>query len=130
HEYIEEAGTMNIVFQIGDKLITPAETGTILPGITKKSVLDIARHWGMTVEERKVTVKEIREACENGTLVDAFGAGTAATIAQIHTIGFNDGVDFVLPEISERGFSNKVYRYINDIKRGSEKDLFGWTMKI
>ena len=130
HTCIEEAGTMNIVFQIGNTLITPEEGGTILPGITKKSVLDIARSWGYTVEERRVTVAEIREACENGQLADAFGAGTAATIAQIQTIGFEDGVDFDLTPVDQRDFSNKVYDYINKLKRGTEKDTFGWTIRV
>jgi len=130
HEYIEEAGTMNVIFQINDTLITPELTGTILPGITKKSVLEIAKHWGVNVEERKVSVAEIRTALENGTLKDAFGAGTAATIAQIQSIGFNDGKVFTLPDFNQRDFSNKVYKYINSLKRGNETDVFGWTMKI
>jgi branched-chain amino acid aminotransferase len=89
HKYIEESGTMNIVFQIDGKLITPSEeSDTILRGITKRSVLDLAKSWGVEVEERKVSVEEIIHAARNGTLEDAFGAGTAATIAQIAIIGY------------------------------------------
>lgn len=129
HKYIEEAGTMNIIFEINGKLISPSLSGAILPGITKKSVLDIARDWGIEVEERRVEVAEIRAALEDGSLTDAFGAGTAATIAQIHTIGFDDK-DYVLPEIPARGFSNKVYNYINDLKRARVEDKFNWVSRV
>lgn len=129
HQYIEEAGTMNVIFEIDGKLISPETGGTILPGITRASVLEIAKSWGIIVEERRVKVTEIRTACENGTLTDAFGAGTAATIAQIETIGFEDQ-DFDLPAPAERGFSNKVYDYLNDLKRARVEDPFGWCMKV
>lgn len=129
HKYIEEAGTMNVIFEINGKLISPSLSGAILPGITRKSVLDIARDWGIEVEERRVEVAEIRAALEDGSLTDAFGAGTAATIAQIHTIGFDDK-DYVLPEIPSRGFSNKVYAYINDLKRARVEDKFNWVSRV
>ena len=128
HKYIEESGTMNIIFEIDGKLITPSGSGTILRGITRRSVVDVARHWGIQVEERTVTVEEVIEALENGTLTDAFGAGTAATIAQVKTIGFN-GKDYELPAVSERGFSNKVYAFLNDLKRGEVEDPFSWVVK-
>lgn len=129
HEYIEESGTMNIIFQIGDKLITPELSGTILAGITRDSVLTVARDWGLTVEERRVSVVEITEALENGTLQDAFGAGTAATIAQIQVMNVN-GKDYTLPALESRSFSNKVYSYLNDLKRGIAADVHGWVERI
>lgn len=129
HKYIEESGTMNIMFVIGDKLITPSLSGAILPGITRDSVLTIAKDWGYQVEERPVTVEEIVEAAKNGTLKEAFGAGTAATIASIKLIG-HDGTDYELPPIENREFSNKVYTFLNNLKRGKEEDKWGWIERV
>ena len=130
HEYIEEAGTMNIVFVIDDKIITPSENeDTILKGITKRSVLEIAKDWGYEIEERRVTVKEVIEAIKEGRLKDAFGAGTAATIAPISVIGY-EGTDYELPEVSEREFSNKMKDYLTDYKKGREEDKFDWLMRF
>lgn len=130
HSYIEESGTMNVMFVINDVLITPSEDrDTILKGITKRSVIDIAKDWGMKVEERPVTVAEVMEAIEKGTLQDAFGAGTAATIAPIIGIGYN-GKDYELAPLESREFSIKVSKYIADYKAGTVEDKFGWMMKI
>ncbi len=129
HKYIEESGTMNIMFVIGDTLITPAVSDTILDGITRDSVITIAKDWGMKVEERKVEVEEVISAAKDGTLKDAFGAGTAATIANIELIGY-DGKDYVLPPVERREFSNKVLKELNDIKYGKIEDRFNWIYTI
>ena len=129
HKYIEESGTMNVMFVIDGKLITPSLSGTILPGITRKSVLTVAKDWGYKVEERRITVEEVVTAAKNGTLQDAFGAGTAATIAQIKSIGYNDEI-LELPAISERELSNKLFDFMNKIKRGMEEDKWGWITKV
>ena len=130
HKYIEESGTMNIVFQIGDKLITPDENhDTILRGITKRSVFEIAEKWGVTVEERMVTVVEIVEAARNGTLKDAFGAGTAATIAPIAMIG-HEGEEYVLPPVEDRTLSKRIKTFLADIKTGRVADEFDWNLKV
>lgn len=130
HKYIEESGTMNIVFQIGGKLITPSEDAdTILRGITKRSVLEVAKKWGVEVEERKVSVAEIITAAKNGTLEDAFGAGTAATIAQIAIIGYRDE-RLELPPLEGRTLSNKIKTYMDDMKAGRIEDEFGWNFKV
>lgn len=129
HKYIEESGTMNVMFVIDNILITPALSDSILAGITRDSVLKLARHWGMKVEERKISVKELLQALENGTVSEAFGVGTAATIAHIELIG-NSGKNYILPAISERKFSNKVYAELDNIKRGLHSDPFGWMMKL
>lgn len=130
HTYIEEAGTMNIVFVINDVVITPAEDeDTILKGITKRSVVQIAKDWGYKVEERKVTVAEIIQALKDGTLQDAFGAGTAATIAHISLIG-HEGVNYELPSIESRTLSNKIKDYITDYKKGREEDKYNWIMRV
>jgi branched-chain amino acid aminotransferase len=130
HKYIEESGTMNIVFVIDGKLITPSEDAdTILRGVTKRSVLDIAKQWNIPVEERKVSVEEIVTAMRNETLQDAFGAGTAATIAHIAKIGYRDEV-FNLPPIEGREISNKIRNYLDDLKAGKIEDAFGWCLKV
>jgi branched-chain amino acid aminotransferase len=130
HKYIEESGTMNIVFQIGGKLITPTEDAdTILRGITKRSVLEVAKKMGVEVEERKVSVEEIITAAKNGTLEDAFGAGTAATIAQIAIIGYKDE-RLELPPLEGRIISNKIKAYMDDMKAGRIDDEFGWNFKV
>lgn len=130
HKYIEEAGTMNVVFVINNTIITPDESkDTILKGITKRSVLEIAKDWGYKIEERPVTVEEVIAAINGGTLQDAFGAGTAATIAPISHIGF-EGTTYELPSVEGREFSNKVKEYITNYKKGREEDKFGWIMNV
>ncbi|MCS7018702.1 MAG: branched-chain amino acid aminotransferase [Bernardetiaceae bacterium] len=129
HRYIEEAGSMNIMFIINGTIITAPETDTVLPGITRKSVLQLAREWGVPVEERKPGVAEVIQAIQNGTLQEAFGVGTAATIAHIKTIGY-EGQLYELPDVANRPFSNRVYQELEDIKRGRKADTRGWVMKI
>lgn len=130
HKYIEESGTMNIFFMINGTLVTPPlSTETILAGITRDSVIRIARHWGVPVEERLISVEEMDEAIASGTCTEMFGAGTAATIAHVELVHVN-GVDRVLPPVENREFSNKVARYLSDIRTGKEEDIFNWTLRI
>ena len=130
HTLIEEAGTMNIVFVINDVVITPSEEkDTILKGITKRSILTVAKDWGYKIEEREVTIVEIIDALKNGTLQDAFGAGTAATIAPISLIGY-EGVNYDLPAQETRTFSNKLSAYMTDYKKGRIEDKFNWLMTV
>lgn len=129
HEYIEESGTMNVMFLIGDKLITAPTGDTILQGITRDSVLTIAREWGVTVEERPVKVSEVVDAAANGTLKEAFGAGTAATIAHIKAIGF-DGTDYDLPEIHDQMLSARIMQALTEIKTGAIADTHNWIFKV
>ncbi len=129
HKFIEEAGTMNIMFVIGDRILTSKVGETVLNGITRRSVLHLAREWGYTVEEKDVSVSEIIEAIENGSLNEAFGTGTAATIAQIAVIN-NEGTDYELPAIESRKFSNRVLKELNDIKTGRIEDRFNWNVKV
>src|SRR5688572_4439428 len=129
HKYLEESGTMNLMFVINGKLITPALSTSILAGITRDSVLQLARDWGMSVEERKISIDEILEAHANGTLEEAFGCGTAAVIAPIITIGYN-GKDYDLPAVETRKFSNKVGIELDKIKTGEAADNHNWMVKI
>jgi len=129
HKYIEESGTMNIMFVIDGKLITPALGDTILAGITRESVITLAEDWGMEVEERRVEVDEVIKAIEENRLSEAFGCGTAATIAQIESIGY-EGKDYKLPKVETREFSNKVLKTLDDIKLGHTEDKFDWLYKV
>ncbi len=129
HKYIEESGTMNVMFVMNDTVITPALGDSILAGITRDSVLQMARHWGMKVEERKISVEELIRGLENKTVTEAFGVGTAATIAQIEVIGY-EGKKYTLPPSADRKFSNRVYQELEGLKRGQRPDPFSWMMKI
>ncbi|MBS1647446.1 MAG: branched-chain amino acid aminotransferase [Bacteroidetes bacterium] len=129
HQYVEESGTMNLMFVIDNKVITPGLEDTILAGITRDTVLKLARLWGYDVEERKVSIKEVIAAHENGSLKEAFGTGTAATIAHIQTIGYNDK-DYKLPAIEDRKFSPKVDETLRSIRKGRIEDTFGWMEKV
>jgi branched-chain amino acid aminotransferase len=129
HQYFEESGTMNVMFLIDDTLLTPGLSDTILDGVTRKTVLELAKSWGIKVEERKVSIKEVFEAIENKTLKEIFGCGTAATIAQIIGIGYN-GKDYELPPVEQRSFSPKVDNTLRQIRKGKIKDAFGWMQKV
>ena len=125
HRYIEESGTMNACFVINDVLITPALSSSILDGVTRRSVLALARQWGVTVEERRVSSDEILMALQRGTLQEAFGCGTAATIAPIIVIG-DRGTDYDLPPLSPNSLGARLGRALDAIKLGTESDVFGW----
>jgi branched-chain amino acid aminotransferase len=129
HKYIEESGTMNVMFRTGNKIITPALSETILNGVTRDSVLTLARDWGYEVEERRVSVEEIRQLLKDGKLDEAFGAGTAATIAPICSIGFEDA-NVELPPYSGWEFAPKAAQTLIDIRRGRTNDPFNWNTYI
>jgi len=129
HERIEESGTMNLMFIINDTIVTPRIGDTILKGITRDSVLTIARDWGVKVEERDITVTEVIESIRNGQMKEAFGTGTAATITHIKAIGFN-GVDYNLPDVPADGLSNKILEYLHALHRGRTEDKFNWLLHI
>ena len=129
HKYIEEAGTMNILFVIDNVLITPIAGDTILNGITRKSVVEIAKDWEMEVQERKIEVKEVSDALKDGSLTEAFGAGTAATIAPISNISIY-GENFLIPESKDYHFHTKVLKYLSEYKIGMHPDKFNWLIKV
>ncbi len=132
HKYVEEAGTMNLLFVIDGKLVTAPTGDTILDGVTRKSVLAVAKGWGMDVEERKLPITEIIEGFKNGKITEAFGAGTAAVIAPISHIGY-EGVDYALPVVNAEGsVAKRLYTEIDAIKLSKIEDSFGWvhTVKI
>jgi branched-chain amino acid aminotransferase len=129
HSFVEESGTMNLIFLIGDTIVTPALSDTILAGITRNSVLALAKEWGMKVEERKVSIDEILKAHADGILNEVFGVGTAATVAQIIGIGHVDKY-YPLPPVEDRKFSTKVDETLRNIRKGKIEDTLNWMFKI
>jgi len=128
--YIEEVGTMNMFFVIGDEVITSPLTGTILPGVTRDSVLQILKKWGThKVSERMITIDEVVEATEKGTLKEAFGTGTAAIISPVGNIHYKDKTYTVADGMTGQ-LSQKLYDFILGLQYGKEEDSFGWTERI
>ncbi|CAL2095379.1 branched-chain amino acid aminotransferase [Tenacibaculum sp. 190524A02b] len=128
HEYIEEAGAMNIFVRINDTLITSPTSDRILDGITRKSILQIAEDNNIPVEVRKLTVKEVVEAAKNGSLKEMFGAGTAAVISPIAGFGYKE-TDYDLPEL-ENSYATSLKKKITDIQTNKVDDPYGWRVKL
>ncbi len=128
HKFIEEAGTMNIFFRIKDKLITAPTSERILDGITRKSIIELARSLGIIVEERRVKVKEIKKAIKKGTLNEMFGTGTAAVIVPISHFS-HKGKDFEIPKMDNR-YSEFFKQHLTDIQYNRASDPFGWRYKV
>jgi branched-chain amino acid aminotransferase len=129
HAYFEESGTMNVVFQAGQTIMTPMLSDSILDGVTRDSVLQVGRDLGYIVEERKVSVAEIVELMRQGKLDTAFGVGTAATIAPIRSIAFGNE-EFVLKPQSEEDFPMKAAAHLDMLKRGQSADPHQWNLRI
>ncbi len=129
HKYIEEVGTMNIFFVIDGVLVTPELSGSILPGITRDSIIRLAKHWNMPVEERRISIDEVMQAGKDGTLEEVFGAGTAAVVAPVDEV-CHDGESITF-DIESRGpVGQKLYDIITGIQTGKEEDPFGWTRPV
>ncbi|RZK33122.1 MAG: branched-chain amino acid aminotransferase, partial [Hymenobacter sp.] len=129
HQYVEESGAMNVMFILNGVLTTPALSTSILDGITRRSVLELARDWGVPVEERRVSSLEIMDALAKGTLQEAFGVGTAATIAPIAVIGF-EGHDYELPPAPADAFSRRVGLALEAIRTGQAPDTHNWMVAV
>lgn len=129
HEYVEESGTMNLFFVLNGKLVTPPLSDTILNGVTRDSLLQLAVELNIPAEERPVSVKEIKENIQNGKLTEAFGAGTAAVVAPIGTIGI-DGALYNLPPYNESSIMFRLKKELEDIRSGRKEDNFGWNSII
>ncbi|MFZ9588588.1 MAG: branched-chain amino acid aminotransferase [Chitinophagaceae bacterium] len=129
HRYIDEAGMMNIMFMVDGKLITPALNSAILEGITRDSVLTIARDKGIEVEERKIAVDELEVFLREGRVSEVFGTGTAAVVAPVKLIRIGE-VDYEIQTPDENSFQNKAYTLLNDIRLGLVPDTHGWNFII
>ncbi len=128
-KYIEEVGAMNIFFKIDGKIVTPALNGSILPGITRNSVIELCKKWGYTVEERKISVDELIEAQKNGTLEEVFGTGTAAVISPVGKLRYMDDV-MTIGDGQTGPVSLKLYETITGIQLGKLPDEMGWRVKV
>jgi branched-chain amino acid aminotransferase len=128
HEHIEEAGAMNIFIRINDTLITGPTSDRILDGITRKSLIELAKSKGISVEVRKISVHEVVAAAKNGSLKEMFGAGTAAVISPISGFGYH-GEDYDLPEL-EHTYASTLKKHITDIQTNKCEDPFGWRYKV
>ena len=128
HEYIEEAGAMNIFVRINDTLITSPTSDRILDGITRKSIIQIAKDAGINVEVRKISVAEVISAAKNGNLKEMFGAGTAAVISPIAGFGFQN-TDYDLPEL-DNPFATTLKKIITDIQTNKTTDPYGWRVML
>lgn len=126
HTLVEESGAANVMFVLNGKLITAAVSETILNGVTRDTLITLAKDAGIEVEERKVTVAEIIEGAKNGTLTEAFAVGTAATVTQIGEIGY-EGELYQLSDPSTRQVSTSIAKALNDIRNGLVADRFGWN---
>ncbi|WP_176956200.1 branched-chain amino acid aminotransferase [Catalinimonas alkaloidigena] len=129
HKYIEEAGTMNLAFVIDGKLISPQPSETILHGITRNSLLQMARDLGISVEERRVTVDEVVTALRDGKMQEAFGIGTAATLAPIAMISYQ-GEELPLPSPTDNAVGDQLRKALDDLRYGRAEDPHGWLMPI
>ena len=129
HKYVQECGTMNVFFIIGDKAITPGlEEGTILAGVTRDSVITVLKEMGLTVEERPLTIDEITEAYKAGQLKEIFGTGTAATIAPIKELGYKDFA--MLFDVDKWTVAPEVKRRMDAIRYGDVEDRHNWLWTV
>ncbi len=127
--YIEEVGAMNVMFKIGGKIITPELSGSVLPGITRKSAIELLESWGYEVEQRLFSVNELVEAADNGTLEEAWGTGTAAVVSPIGEICFeNKKHEICGGKIGP--VTQKLYDELTGIQWGARADSFGWSVKV
>lgn len=128
-KYIEEVGAMNIFFKINGTVVTPKLNGSILPGVTRDSVIQLCKEWGVPVEEKRISIDEIFEASNNGTLEEVFGTGTAAVISPVGHLRWEE---HIMP-VKDGGIgplSQKLYDTVTGIQLGKMKDPFNWTVEI
>ena len=128
-KYVEEVGSMNIFFVIGDELLTPALNGSILPGITRDSVLALGRKWGLKVSERLISIDEVITAHTKGQLKEIFGSGTAAVISPVGELNY-DGRTYPVGGGRVGPLAQKFYNAITAIQYGTEKDSMGWVEAV
>jgi branched-chain amino acid aminotransferase len=128
-KYIEEVGSMNIFFVIDGEIITPELNGSILPGITRDSVIRLAKHWSDRVSERKISIDELMQAHAAGKLTEVFGSGTAAVISPVGEIKYGDQV-FTIANGKVGPVAQKYYNAITDIQYGKAEDPLGWVVQV
>ena len=128
-KYIEEVGAMNVMFMVGDEIVTPALTGSILPGITRKSCIELLRSRGYKVTERQFSLEELKEACANGTLKEAWGCGTAAVVSPIGKLVIGDE-SYIINNNEIGAVTQELYDTLTGIQWGKVEDTFGWVYPV
>lgn len=128
-KYVEEVGAMNVFFKINGEVLTPELDGSILPGITRESVIFLLKHWGMKVAERRISIQELHEAYKRGELDEAFGSGTAAVISPIGELNWNHS-KMIINNNQIGPLSKRLYDTITGIQYGKIKDEFGWNVEV
>jgi branched-chain amino acid aminotransferase len=129
-KYIEEVGAMNVMFKISGKIVTPSlAKGTVLPGITRKSVLEVLKDWGYEIEERDLSVDELIAAAEDGSLEEAWGTGTAAVISPIGQIIYQDK-EHTINNFEIGALTQKLYDTVTGIQWGKQADPYGWVVPV
>jgi branched-chain amino acid aminotransferase len=129
HSFIEECGTMNAAFIVSGKMLVPEVSDTILDGITRKSAIQLANDLGIEVESRPISIVELEKAAKDGTLEEAFGLGTAATVSIMSTIGF-EGWDYDLPNSEAWKIAPQIKSALEGIRRGENEDVHGWNIPV
>ena len=129
HTYLEEVGSMNIFFVIDGELITPALNGSILPGITRDSVIELAKFWDWKISERQISIDELIAAIQNGKLNEIFGSGTAAVISPVGEIKYNNQI-YTVGDGQVGPIAKKLYTAITDIQYGRADDPMGWIEPV
>ena len=128
-KYIEEVGSMNVMFKVNGKIVTPELTGSVLPGITRKSCIELLKEWGYEVEERLFSVDELFDAAANGTLEEAWGTGTAAVVSPIGQL-FYEGKAYTVSNNLIGELTQKLYDNLTGIQWGKIEDKYGWIEKV
>jgi branched-chain amino acid aminotransferase len=128
-KYIDEVGTMNICFVKDNVLVTPPLQGTILPGVTRDSVLHLAKHWGIKVEERRISIDEVMSSIKNGSMTEVFGTGTAAVISPVGEI-YHKGETVTVNGNRTGPLAQKLFDEITGIQSGERPDPFGWVHRV
>ncbi len=127
--YVEEVGTMNIFFYFEEELVTPELTGSILPGITRESVIHMARDWGLKVTERRISIDEVLEGLKKGRLKECFGTGTAAVISPVGCLAYK-GKEYVINEGKTGPLAQRLFDALTGIQYGDRPDPYGWIQFV
>ena len=128
-KYVEEVGTMNVMFKIENKIVTAPCDGTVLPGVTRDSILQLLKSWGYEVEERHLAIDELMEAGKTGKLEEAFGTGTAAVISPIGELNYKGEIT-VINDFKTGTLTQKLYDTLTGIQWGDVEDTNGWTREV
>ncbi|MEG0593436.1 MAG: aminotransferase class IV, partial [Coprobacillus sp.] len=128
-KYVEEVGTMNVMFMIDNTIVTAALEGTVLPGVTRDSILHILKDWGYEIEERQLSIDELMDAARTGRLKEAFGTGTAAVISPVGELCYK-GETVTINNFKTGDLTQKLYDTLTGIQWGKLEDKYNWTRKV